>query len=296
MDLQNHLRILAKIIIFSNIITMPIKVNYKRSVENLLKRQRGLNAKEVNQVQTIAKREVRGRSELKHRRWLYPKTVYSELKHNEPKFLFGGADPTNGLLNLAKGDDSIVHPNGGQLPKDAPGACRDGQEVRLRRLVHHCILSGDGANKNTMVRFILFSYTAGLVVSESDILLQPFGTGQDQGWPNIFLPKNTYQNKGVKFIMDKTYQVNGASAGASNDGTIDVVNWGYSGVKTFQFTKTFKNGKRIKYVENPNGDDSPMPAIDNYGLMVIPYGSGVSEQNENCGRLEMWGDMEFNDR
>ena len=52
---------------------MPIKVNYKRSVENLLKRQRGLNAKEVNQVQTIAKREVRGRSELKHRRWLYPK-------------------------------------------------------------------------------------------------------------------------------------------------------------------------------------------------------------------------------
>jgi len=79
---------------------MPIKVNYKRSVENLLKRQRGLNAKEVNQVQTIAKREVRGRSELKHRRWLYPKTVYSELKHNTHFFLFGGADPNNALLNL----------------------------------------------------------------------------------------------------------------------------------------------------------------------------------------------------
>jgi len=275
---------------------MPIKVNYKRSVENLLKRQRGLNAKEVNQVQTIAKREVRGRSELKHRRWLYPKTVYSELKHNTHFFLFGGPDPNNALLNLAKGDDSIVHPNGGQLPKDAPGAVRDGQEVRLRRLVQHCILSGDGANKNTMVRMIMFSYPTGIVVTEDDIYLQPFGTGVDQNWPRIFLPKNTYNNKGVKFLMDKTYQVNGATSGASNDGTIDVVNWGYSGVKTFQFTKTFKNGKRVKYVETPSGADSPIPAIENIGIMVIPYGSGVSEQGENCGRLEIWGDMEFNDR
>ncbi len=275
---------------------MPVQVNYKRSLENLLKKQRGLNAKEQSQVATIAKREVRGRSELKHRRWLYPKTTYSELQHNKPYFLFGGPDPNNGLLNLAKGDDSIVHPNGGQLPKDAPGTVRDGQEVRLRRLVHHCILSGDNANKNTMVRMIMFSYPAGIVVGESDILLQPFGTGVDQGWPNIFLPKNTYQNKGIKYLLDKTYQLSGVTSGAIVEGEDLAVNWGLSGVRTFQFTKTFKNGKRIKYVESPSGDDSPQPAIDNYGIMIIPYGSGVTAQDENCGRFEMWGDLEFNDR
>lgn len=275
---------------------MPVKVNYKRSLENLLKKQRGLNAKEQNQVATIAKREVRGRSELKHRRWLYPKTTYSELQHNKPFFLFGGPDPLNGLLNLAKGDDSIVHPNGGQLPKDAPGTVRDGQEVRLRRLVHHCILSGDNANKNTMVRMIMFSYPAGITVGEADILLQPFGTGAGEGWPNIFLPKNTYQNKGIKYILDKTYQLSGVTSGAIVEGEDTAVNWGLSGVRTFQFTKTFKNGKRIKYVESPNGDDSPQPAIDNYGIMIIPYGSGVTGQDENCGRFEMWGDLEFNDR
>lgn len=266
------------------------------TVKETIMRQRGLNVKETQQVKAIAKQQVRGRSELKHRRWLYPKTVYSELEHNKPFFLFGGPDPNNGLLNLAKGDDSVVHPNGGQLPKDSPGTVRDGQEVRLRRLVHHCILSGDFANKNTMVRMIMFSYPTGISVGEGDILLQPFGTGLDQGWPNIFLPKNTYQNKGIKYLLDRTYQLNGVSSGAVVEDADFAVNWGLSGVRTFQFTKNFKNGKRIKYCENANGQDSPIPAVDNYGIMIIPYGSGVTDQDEKCGRLEMWGDMEFYDR
>lgn len=256
----------------------------------------GLNRTEAKQVRAIAKNQVKLRSETKQRPWLYPKTVYSELGHNKPFFLFGGADPDNGLLNLAKGDDSIYHPNGGQLPKDAPGACREGQQIRLQALTHNCILSGDGANKNTMVRMILFSYpTQQATIKEPDILLQPTGTGEGQGFPNIFLSKNTVNSKGIRFLMDRTYQVNGQSSGASNDGTIDVVNWGYSGVRTFQFNKYFKNGRRIKYVENPNGDDSPIPAVDNYGIMVIPYGSGVSTENENCGRLEILGNMLFKD-
>jgi len=257
---------------------------------------RGLNKTERAQAAQIAKHQVRLRAETKQRAWLYPKTTYSELLHNKPFFLFGD-DNRNGLLNLAKGDDSVVTPNGAQLPVDAPGNCREGQQIRLQSLTHNCILSGDGANKNTMLRMIMFSYPSGSsqTIGESDILLQPFGTGTGEGFPNIFLSKNTYNKKGVKFLLDRTYQVNGQSSGASNDGTIDVVNWGYSGVRTFRFNKHFKNGRRIKYVENPDGTDDPIPAVENYGIMVIPYGSGVSEQDENCGRFEMLGNMLFKD-
>ena len=143
----------------------------------------GLNKTEKKQVRDLAKQQIRLRSETKQRAWLYPKTTYSELLHNKPFFLFGD-DNRNGLLNLAKGDDSIVHPNGGQLPVDAPGNCREGQAVRLHALTHNCILSGDGANKNTMVRLIMFSYPSGVssTVGEGDILLQPFGTGTDRDW------------------------------------------------------------------------------------------------------------------
>ncbi len=256
----------------------------------------GLNSVEKKQTANIAKKQIKMRSETKQRAWLYPKTSYSELQHNKPHFLFGD-DNRNGLLNLAKGDDSIVHPNGGQLPVDAPGNCREGQQIRVQSLTHNCVLSGDGANKNTMVRMIMFAYPSGgtQTIGEADILLQPFGTGEGQGFPNIFLSKNKYNKKGITFLLDRTYQVNGQSSGASNDGTIDVVNWGYSGVRTFQFNKHFKNGRKIRYAENPDGTDDPIPAVENYGIMVIPYGSGVSEQDENCGRLEILGNMLFKD-
>jgi hypothetical protein len=29
--------------------------------------------------------------------------------------------------------------------------------------------------------------------------------------------------------------------------------------------------------------------------MIIPYGSGVTQQDENCGRIEILGDMLFKD-
>lgn len=260
---------------------------------------KGLNRKETTQVKRIAKQQVRLRSETKRRAWLYPKTTYSELLHNKPKFLFGGPIPANGLLNLSKGDDSIVHPNGASLPQNSPGACREGQQVRLQALTHSCILSGDGANKNVMLRMIMFSYptTQTSSVSESDILLQPFGTGVGQGWPNIFLRKNTYNNKGIRFLLDRTYQLKGQTSGAMAlevEG-VPAPNWGLSGVKTFQFSKFFKGGRRIKYVEHPSGEDSSLPAVDNYGIMVIPYGSGVTDQDEPCGRIEILGDMLFKD-
>jgi len=258
----------------------------------------GLNKTERKQTVQIAKNQIRLRSELKQRPWLYPKTTYSELQHNVPFFLFGGANATNGLLNLAKGDDSIYHPNGGQLPRDTPGNCREGQQIRLQALTHRCILSGDGPNKNTMVRLIMFSYPTGLTseVTEDDILLNPTGTGAGQSWPRIFLSKNVVNNKGIKFLLDRTYQVAGVSAGAVADaGTGEETNWGLSGVRTFSFNKYFKNGRRIKYVENPNGTDSPLPAIENYGMMIIPYGSGVTPEKEGCGRLEMLGNMKFKD-
>ncbi len=258
---------------------------------------RGLNKVERAQARTIAKQQVRLRAETKHRAWLYPKTTYSELLHNKPFFLFGGSNPSNGLLNLAKGDDSIVHPNGGALPNAAPGNCREGQQIRLQALTHNCILSGDNANKNTMVRLIMFAYptTASGTVSESDILLQPFGTGAGEGWPNIFLKKNVYNNKGITFLMDRTYQLRGVTSGAIVEDADFAVNWGLSGVRTFQFNKYFKNGRRIKYVEHASGDDSQLPAIENYGIMIIPYGSGVTDQDEKCGRIEILGDMEFKD-
>ncbi len=258
---------------------------------------KGLNRKERAQVRQVAKNQIRLRSETKHRAWLYPKTRYSELQHNKPFFLFGGGTPSNGLLNLAKGDDSIVHPNGGQLPYQAPGSCREGQQIRLQALTHNCILSGDNANKNTMVRLIMFSYptTASSTVGESDILLQPFGTGVGEGWPNIFLKKNIYNNKGIKFLLDRTYQLNGVSSGAVVEDADFAVNWGLSGVRTFQFNKYFRNGRKIKYVEHTSGEDSQLPAIENYGIMIIPYGSGVTEQDENCGRIEIVGDMQWKD-
>jgi hypothetical protein len=228
---------------------------------------------------------------------LYPKTTYSELEHNKPYFLFGGGDPRNGLLNLGRGDDSVVHPNGGKLPIDEPGNCREGQQIRLQALTHNCILSGDNANKNVMVRMIMFSYPTlqSNTIDESDILLQPFGTGLDQGWPNIFLNKNVYNTKGIKFLMDRTYQLNGATSGAVVEDADFAVNWGLSGVRTFKFNKYFKNGRRIKYGENADGTDTQVPAVENYGIFIIPYGSGVTTQDEKCGRIEILGNMLFKD-
>jgi hypothetical protein len=255
----------------------------------------GLNKTEKKQTTKIAKRVLATRTEKKERNWLYPKTTYSELEHNVPFFLFGGAQTANGLLPLSKGDDSILHPNGAALPGTAPGACREGQQVRLKALTHNCILSGDNANKNTMVRMILFSYASNQPHTVDDILLQPTGTGVGEGWPTIFLHKNQYNNKGIKFLMDRTYQVNGQSSGAVADaGTGEETNWGLAGVKTFSFNYIPKGGKTIKYVETPQGNDSPYPTVD-YGMLIIPYGSGVTVQGEGCGRFEMLGSMKFTD-
>lgn len=255
----------------------------------------GLNRTEKKQTSTIARRTVFSLSETKHRAWLYPKTTYSEMLHNKPFFLFGGDDPDNGLLNLDRGDSSRPRPEGGGLPKTKPGQCREGTQVRLLSLQHKCILSGDGPNKNTLVRMILFSYPTGKGgIVEGDILLQPDGTGLDQGWPNIFLKKNTYNGKGIRFLKDRIFQVRGESSGAiAIDG--DAPNWGLSGVRVVDFHHHFKGGRVIKYAQGPTGTDSDVPATFNYGIMIIPYGSGVTTQDEACGRIEILGDMLFKD-
>lgn len=268
---------------------------YKQRRRRLPATPRGLNRTEQKQTANIAKKVLSTRTEQKQRNWLYPKTTYSELEHNVPFFLFGGSTTANGLLPLSKGDDSILHPNGAALPGAAPGTCREGQQVRLKALTHNCILSGDNANKNTMVRLILFSYASNQPHTVDDILLQPTGTGEGQGWPTIFLHKNKWNNKGIRFLMDRTYQVNGQSSGAVADaGTGEETNWGLAGVKTFSFNYIPKGGKTIKYVENPSGADSPYPTVD-YGMLIIPYGSGVTVQGEGCGRFEMLGGMTFTD-
>lgn len=253
----------------------------------------GLNRVEQKQVRNIAKQQVRLRSETKHRAWLYPKTTYSELLHNKPFFLFGGDDARNGLLNLDVGDQSRPTPEGGGLPVDKPGQCREGESIRLQALTHNCILSGDNANKNTMVRMIMFSYpTSQNNISEGDILMQPVNTGAGQGFPNIFLSKNVHNAKGVRFLLDRTYQLNGVTSGAIVEDADFAVNWGLSGVRTFRFNKYFKNGRKIKYTDKTG---EIIPAVDNYGIMIIPYGSGVTEQDEKCGRIEILGDMLFKD-
>lgn len=256
--------------------------------------RRGLNQTEKKQTARIAKRVLNTRTEKKQRAWLYPKTQYSVLAHNVPHFLFGGDNLANGLLNLAKGDDSVVHPNGAALPVGAPGNCREGQQVRMKALTHNCILSGNNANKNTMVRMILFEYPPNTTHTVDDILLQPTGTGLDQGWPIIFLSKNVYNNKGIKFIMDRTYQLSGVSSGAIVEGEDTAVNWGLSGVRTFNFNYIPKGGKTVKYVENPSGQDVAQP-VTNMGILLLPYGSGVTEQGEDCGRIEILGNYHFTD-
>lgn len=254
---------------------------------------RGLNQVEQKQTARIAKRVLSTRTERKQRAWLYPKTTYSTMSHNVPYFLFGGSNLANGLLNLGKGDDSVVHPNGGALPVSSPGNCREGQQVRLKSLTHNCILSGNNANKNVMVRMILFEYPPNTSHSIDDILLQPTGTGVGQGWPTIFLSKNTYNNKGIKFLMDRTYQLNGQTSGAIVEAEA-AVNWGLSGVKTFNFNYIPKGGRTIKYVENPSGQDVAQP-VTNMGILIIPYGSGVTTQGEDCGRIEILGNYHFTD-
>jgi hypothetical protein len=275
---------------------MPVPAGYvrHRKTGKLHRIKRGgLNPVEQSQVRNIAKQQVRLRSETKHRAWLYPKTTYSELLHNKPFFLFGGDDARNGLLNLDQGDQSRPTPEGGGLPVDKPGQCREGESIRLQALTHNCILSGDNANKNTMVRMIMFSYpTQQNGITEADILLQPTDTGAGQGFPNIFLSKNTYNNKGVRFLLDRTYQLNGVTSGAIVEAEDTAVNWGLSGVRTFRFNKYFKNGRKIKYTDKTG---EIIPAVDNYGIMIIPYGSGVTEQDEKCGRIEILGDMLFKD-
>jgi hypothetical protein len=140
---------------------------------------------------------------------------------------------------------------------------------------------------------IMFSYpTQQNGITEADILLQPTDTGAGQGFPNIFLSKNTYNNKGVRFLLDRTYQLNGVTSGAIVEAEDTAVNWGLSGVRTFRFNKYFKNGRKIKYTDKTG---EIIPAVDNYGIMIIPYGSGVTEQDEKCGRLEILGDMLFKD-
>lgn len=274
---------------------MPAGRMYKRRRRKLPSTPRGLNRTERSQTTNIARRVLSKRTELKRRNWLYPKTTYSELEHNVPFFLFGGSTTANGLLPLSKGNDSVLHPNGAALPGEQPGLCRDGQQVRLKALTHNCILSGDNANKNTMVRLILFSYASNQPHTVDDILLQPTGTGEGQGFPTIFLHKNKWNNKGIKFLMDRTYQVNGATSGAVADaGTGEETNWGLAGVKTFSFNYIPKGGKTIKYVETPSGADSPYPVVD-YGMLIIPYGSGVTVQGEGCGRFEMLGGFSFTD-
>jgi len=263
---------------------------------NRFRKVGGLNTVEKKQTARIAKRVLNTRTERKQRAWLYPKTTYSELGHNVPFFLFGGSNVANGLLNLGKGDDSVVHPNGGALPAGAPGNCREGQQVRLKSLTHNCILSGDAANKNTMVRMIMFEYAPNTPHTVDDILLQPTGTGLGQGWPTIFLSKNVYNNKGIKFLLDRTYQLNGASSGAMAieiEG-VPAPNWGLSGVKTFNFNYIPKGGRTIKYVENPSGQDVAQP-VTNVGILIIPYGSGVTTQGTGCGRIEILGNMNFTD-
>lgn len=254
----------------------------------------GLNKTERQQTTKIAKRVLATRTEKKQRAWLYPKTDYSVLQHNEPHFLFGGDNLANGLLNLGKGDDSVVHPNGAGLPYQEPGNCREGQQVRLKALTHNCILSGNNANKNTMVRMILFEYPPNTTHTVDDILLQPTGTGEGQGFPTIFLSKNTYNNKGIRFLMDRTYQLNGVSSGAIVEAEDTAVNWGLSGVRTFKFDYIPKGGRTIKYVENPSGQDVAQP-VNQMGILLIPYGSGVTDQGEDCGRIEILGNYHFTD-
>ena len=255
---------------------------------------RGLNQTEKQQTAKIAKRVLNTRTEKKQRAWLYPKTDYSVLAHNVPHFLFGGDNLANGLLNLGKGDDSVVHPNGAGLPYQQPGNCREGQQVRLKALTHNCILSGNNANKNTMVRMILFEYPPNTTHTVDDILLQPTGTGVGEGWPIIFLSKNVYNNKGIKFLMDRTYQLSGVSSGAIVEGEDTAVNWGLSGVRTFNFNYIPRNGRTIKYVENPSGQDVAQP-VNQMGILLLPYGSGVTEQGEDCGRIEILGNYHFTD-
>jgi len=274
---------------------MPSGNNNKNKHRLHANQGRGLNETEKKQTAQIAKSVLNTRTEKKQRAWLYPKTTYSVLQHNVPHFLFGGsANIANGLLNLNKGDDSVVHPNGAALPYQAPGNCREGQQVRMKALTHNCILSGNNANKNTMVRMILFEYPPNTTHTIDDILLQPTGTGVGEGWPTIFLSKNVYNNKGIKFLMDRTYQLSGVSSGAIVEAEDTAVNWGLSGVTTFQFNYYPEGGRTIKYVENPSGQDTGQP-VKQMGILVIPYGSGVTDQDEDCGRLEILGNYIFTD-
>ena len=96
--------------------------------------------------------------------------------------------------------------------------------------------------------------------------------------------------------MEQKSLKNGQSSGAVGievEG-VPAPNWGLSGVRTFNFNYIPKGGRTIKYVENPSGQDVAQP-VNQMGILIIPYGSGVTTQGEGCGRIEILGNMNFTD-
>ncbi len=283
---------------------MPTTYNYGGKRRKRINRgARGLNRVERAQAKDIAKQQIRLRSETKQRAWIYPKAdnadgTYFNMEHNKPHFLFGGKNE-NGLLNLGVGDQSRPRPEGGGLPISKPGQCREGTQVRLQALNHRFIMSSNGASKNTMLRIIIFKYPSdknSANIVEGDILLQPTNVGSTIGFPNVFLPLNRYNGRGITFLKDSTYQGFGPTSGAiADESTGETTNWGLGFVKQFSCNYIVKNGVRIKYAESPDGSDGTVPAVYNIGMMIIPFTNEGAEQNEVCGTLSILGSMAFKD-
>ena len=265
--------------------------------------RRGLNRTEVRQTKQIAKQQIRLRSETKQRAWIYPKAdnddgTYFNMEHNKPHFLFGGKNE-NGLLNLGVGDQSRPRAEGGGLPISKPGQCREGTSVRLQALNHRFVMSSNGPSKNTMLRVIIFKYPSdknSANIVEGDILLQPTNVGTTIGYPNIFLPLNRYNGRGITFLKDVTYQGFGPTSGAiADESTGETTNWGLGFVKQFSCNYIVKNGVKIKYAESPDGNDATIPAVYNIGMMIVPFTNEGAAQNEVCGTLSILGSMAFKD-
>jgi len=256
---------------------------------------RGLNKTEKKQTKKIARQVVNRRTELRYRNFVYPKTDKNALTHNDVHILFG-EDQQNGLLNTAMSDSGAQTrpiPAGNGVPYQKPGDVRSGNKILLKSMKNRIQFSSAGISPSITIRWVLFSYpcTEGLSIVEADLLAQPTGTGEGQGWNNMICQLNRWNSKGIRFEQERFYTMSGQpSPGAVSEEGAE--NWGEGPSKVVSFNKYFKNGKIIKYREQGDGT---LPQYRNYGMFYVASANFSTPQSQAIGNFELNHSFEFKD-
>lgn len=292
LELFSHYIISKKMVQMSASAAAALKKFHTTAYKNL----RGLKKTEKKQVRKIARQVINRRTELKYRNFVYPKTDKNALTHNDVHILFG-EDQQNGLLNTGMGatggGETRPIPAGDGVPYQKPGDVREGNKILLKALKNRIQLSSAGISPSITVRMVLFTYpcTEGLTIVEADLLAQPTGTGAGQGWNNMILALNRWNSKGIKFIKESFYTMNGQpTPGAISEEGAE--NWGEGPSKVVSFNKYYKRGTVIRYREQ---GDTTLPQFRNVGMFYVASANYSTPQSQVIGNFELNHSFEFKD-